>query len=229
MPATSRRQLATFAALAAALPLAACGGDKDEKEVGAVEDLMREHGVLRRALLVYAQTAPLLRQAPDRVDGAALNKTAKLFKDFGEDYHERKLEEAHIFPAIRKTPAGGMVDTLIAQHQRGRDITQYILQATASGRVGSGDAEPLARAFESFALMYENHASREDTIIFPAWKNALSGKQLHEMGEKFEDIEKAQFGGDGYDDAVKQIAAVEQSLGFADLARFTAPPPHQAT
>lgn len=225
MTQTTRRHLATFAALAAAAPLAACGGGEDEKEVGAVEDLMREHGVLRRALLVYAQSAPLLRQTPDRVDGAALNKAAKLFKDFGEDYHERKLEETHIFPAVRKTSAGGMVDTLIAQHQRGRDITQYILRVTASGRVGSGDAEPLARAFESFALMYENHAAREDTVIFPAWKGALSEDQLHELGEKFEDIEKAQFGGDGFDEAVKQIAAVEEALGFADLSRFTAPPP----
>jgi hypothetical protein len=28
-----------------------------EKEVGAVEDLMREHGVLRRALLVHRESA----------------------------------------------------------------------------------------------------------------------------------------------------------------------------
>jgi len=28
-----------------------------------------------------------------------------LFRSFGEDYHEKKLEEAHIFPTIKK--AGG--------------------------------------------------------------------------------------------------------------------------
>jgi len=31
-------------------------GKGQEKEVGAVEDLMREHGVLRRALLVYSES-----------------------------------------------------------------------------------------------------------------------------------------------------------------------------
>ena len=45
------------------------------------------------------------------------------------------------------------------------------------------------------------------------------------MGETFEDIEHRQFGQDGFEEAVKQIAAVEEALGFADLAQFTAPRP----
>src|ERR1700756_6023442 len=73
-----------------------------EKEVGAVEDLMREHGVLRRALLVYIESVPQLRANPAALDAGAIAQTAKLFRNFGEDYHERMLEEAHIFPALRK-------------------------------------------------------------------------------------------------------------------------------
>ena len=42
--------------------------EKDEKEVGAVEDLMREHGVIRRALLVYRKMASKLRAAPASLD-----------------------------------------------------------------------------------------------------------------------------------------------------------------
>jgi hypothetical protein len=36
------------------------------------------------------------------------------------------------------------------------------------------------------------------------------------------------FGKDGFDDAVEKIAAIEQSLGLADLSQFTAPPPPKA-
>jgi hypothetical protein len=36
-------------------------GKGQGKEVGAVEDLMREHGVLRRALLVYSESVPKIR------------------------------------------------------------------------------------------------------------------------------------------------------------------------
>jgi hemerythrin-like domain-containing protein len=202
----------------------------EEKEVGAVEDLMREHGVLRRALLVYAETAAILRANPGGIDAGALAQTAKLFRSFGEDYHEKKLEEAHIFPALRKAggPAAGYVDVLIAQHNRGREITDYILAIAGRGAIGTGDAEPLARVFETFVLMYQNHTAREDTLVFPAWKDALSEQQLHEMGDEFEDIERQQFGKDGFEDAVKQIGQIEQALGFADLAQFTAPPPPKA-
>jgi hemerythrin-like domain-containing protein len=198
-----------------------------EKEVGAVEDLMREHGVLRRALLVYRECATKLRSNPGAVDPGAIVDTARLFRSFGEDYHERKLEEAHIFPAVRKAggPGAAYVDVLIAQHRRGREITDYILAVAGKGAIGTAETEPLARVFDGMDLMYENHAAREDTIVFPAWKAALSGHQLEEMGDLFEDIERAQFGHDGFEHAVARIGRIEATLGFADLAQFTAPPP----
>src|SRR5262245_16099098 len=74
-------------------------------EVTAPEDLMREHGVLRRALLVYTAAVDRLRGGPAAVAPEALRKTAELFRTFGEDYHEKKLEEAYIFPAVKR--AGG--------------------------------------------------------------------------------------------------------------------------
>jgi hemerythrin-like domain-containing protein len=198
-----------------------------EKKIGAVEDLMREHGVLRRVLLVYRQTAVKLR-AGAKVDPKQIRHAAQLFRDFGENYHERMLEQAYVFPTLRKaeSPAAALVPTLVAQHDRGRDITDYIRNVTHKNAIG--DVEAFARALETLDAMYENHAAREDTIIFPAWREALSEKQLREMGETFEDIEHRQFGKDGFDDAVKHIAAVEEALGFADLAQFTAPPPPRA-
>jgi hemerythrin-like domain-containing protein len=201
-------------------------GDQAE-EVTATEDLMREHGVLRRALLVYAETIPRLRANPSSLAPDALLKTARLFRSFGEDYHEKKLEETYIFPAVTKAggAAAALPDILIAQHTRGREITDYVIASTQGAKLGATNVEPLARALETFVRMYQHHAAREDTIIFPAWKASLSAEQLDEMGEKFEDIEHQQFGEDGYEDAVKQIGEIEGSLGLADLAQFTAPPP----
>ena len=234
----TRRQLLALAGtgfLAATSLGAALGAEKgkkpgEEKEVSAVEDLMREHGVLRRCLCVYSEAAPNLRNSAGAVVPDALVRTAKLFRSFGEDYHERKLEEAYIFPQVKK--AGGsaapLTDILKAQHDRGREITAYVIDVAGKGSIGTGAAEPLARALETFVLMYRNHAAREDTIVFQAWKEALSERQLHEMGDKFEDIERETFGHDGFDDAVKQIGAIEQSLGLTDLAKFTAPAPPKA-
>src|ERR1700674_1687409 len=131
-------------------------GKGQEKEVGAVEDLMREHGVLRRALLVYSESVPKIRANLGGIPAEALMRTAKLFRSFGEDYPERKLEEASIFPAIKKAggPAAGYADVLKAQHDRGREVTEYILAVAGKGTIGSGDAEPLARALAGFVLLY---------------------------------------------------------------------------
>jgi hemerythrin-like domain-containing protein len=190
---------------------------------------MREHSVLRRALLVYIECVPKIRANPASISVEALARMAKLSRAFGEDYHERRLEEPFIFPAVKKAggAAAGYIDVLKAQHGRGREVTDYILSVTGKGSL-SGDSEPLAGALESFVLMYQNHTAREDTIVFPAWKAVLSTRQLQEMGDRFEDIERQQFGRDGYEDAVAQIGQIEQILGLADLAQFTAPPPHKA-
>src|SRR5881227_3469403 len=83
----------------------------------------------------------------------------------------------------------------------------------------------LWKVFETFVLMYQNHAAREDTIIFPAWKKNFSDKQLDEISDQFEDIEHKMFGKDGFEDAEKKISSIEEALGFADLAQFTPPAP----
>jgi hemerythrin-like domain-containing protein len=88
--------------------------------------------------------------------------------------------------------------------------------------------QPLATSLQAFVLMYEHHTAREDTIVFTAWKNALSEKALDEMGEQFEDIEHREFGKNGFEDALKTIAGVEEMLSIADISLFTAAAPPQA-
>jgi hemerythrin-like domain-containing protein len=188
---------------------------------------MREHGVLRRALLVFLEVVPKLRQNVAGVDAAALQQTAKLFRTFGEDYHERMLEEQHIFPLIRKQgpELKRYADILVEQHNRGREVTDYVLAVTNGPRISVAHVEPLAKVLETFVLMYQNHAAREDTIVFPAWKKNFTNKQLDEISDQFEDIEHKMFGKDGFEDAEKKIGKIEGDLGFADLAQFTPPAP----
>src|ERR1700757_3849772 len=116
--------------LAAGLALSGCargkeGGEKGGEDVSATEDLMREHGVLRRILIIYRETASWLGQGRTDFDAVALGQAADLFRAFGEDYHERALEEQHIFPVLQKAggAGGALVATLLAQHNRGREIT----------------------------------------------------------------------------------------------------------
>jgi hemerythrin-like domain-containing protein len=224
---TRRQFIAGISLLSAGVYLGGCSEKKEAKEVTAVEDLMREHGVLRRALFVYSEAAARIRGNPSSVPPDALQKTAKLFRAFGEDYHEKRLEEAYIFPAVRK--AGGEAarypDILVAQHQRGREITDYIIAMTREVKSETGHAASLASALDSFVRMYRPHAAREDTVVFPAWMRVLSTGQFEEMNDKFEDIEREMFGKDGFENAVRQMGDIEVRLGLGNLAQFTAPRP----
>ena len=244
MDKTRRQLLASISVAGAGVLLNACrntqtrsgGATNDEKgpatgeaepiEVTATEDLMREHGILRRALLVYRAAANRLRQdSPMPLD--VLEKAANLFRVFGEDYHEKKLEEVFIFPALKKTPgvAAAYVDVLLAQHARGREITDYLLSISQADRIASNNLAPLVMALESFARMYDHHAAIEDTVVFPAWKAAVGANELDALGEKFEEIEHEQFGSDGFESALKRMEEIEESLGLSNLDMFTAPAP----
>jgi hemerythrin-like domain-containing protein len=201
--------------------------EKAGKEVEAAEDLMREHGVLRRALLVYSEAASRIVVVGNGVPLAVLGDTAALFRSFGEEYHERALEEKHVFPPLiaKGGPLATVAKTLTAQHQRGREITDYISAVAKKGRVGAAEAAPFASTLAAFVRMYEHHAAIEDTIIFPAWKAAISEAQYDELSEQFEDLEHRMFGKDGFEDALERIAKIEQSFGLSDLAALTAQPP----
>jgi hemerythrin-like domain-containing protein len=232
MQTADRRRLlkyvaTTFGAVAAAPMLTACGKEVDAKEVLAVEDMMREHGLLRRALLVYAEAASRLHAGQGDVPADQLAKTADIFRQFGEEYHERKLEEAHVFPAVEKSGSSvaGLPAVLKAQHDRGREITDYITAVTRSGRISPADAAPLATTLDTFVRMYQHHAAIEDTLIFPAWKKTMSSKEYDHMSDQFEDLETKMFGKDGFENYVAQIGVVEQSFGIADLSQLTPPTP----
>ncbi|MEO8797820.1 MAG: hemerythrin domain-containing protein [Polyangiaceae bacterium] len=230
MERTSTRRLFLTATVATATLVACHDDDKKEKDedVSAIEDLMREHGVIRRVMVVYREAALRLRSNPASVPSEALLSSAKLMRTFAEEYHEKELEEAHIFPAVKKAggAAANEIDTLIAQHQRGREITDYLLSISQKPIAASGASE-LANVLEGFARMYEEHTAREDTIVFQAWKRALPPRELTLMANLFEDIEHKTFGKDGFDDVVNQITAIEKTFGL-DPTAFTAPPPPKA-
>lgn len=219
--------VATGGVLAAGLALAGCGGKTAKPvgvEVSADEGLMRGHAVLRRILVVYRETAGWLAAGRTDFDAGALGQASDLFRAFGEDYLERQLQEQHVFPQLQKTggPSAGMVPVLLAQHNRGREITALVRVRCEAGKIAAADAGGLARALQDFARMYEAHAAIEDTVVFPAWRQSLTDQEREAVAKQFQQIERSHFDGDAFGLVAGQVAQIEQKLGLADLARFTA-------
>lgn len=191
-----------------------------EEDVSTNEDLMREHGILKRVLFAYDEIIRRIRAGQD-FPPQTVTDGATIIRKFIEEYHE-KLEEDHLFPRFRK--AGKLVDlvtVLLAQHQAGRRVTERIL-ATASGSLKSADdRNRLAHDLEAFNRMYSPHEAREDTVLFPALHKIVSKHEYDALGEQFEKIERQTFGGDGFDIYVDKVADLEKRLGIHDLAKFT--------
>src|SRR5438132_397009 len=130
---------------------------KEEEEVSAPEDLMREHGVLNRILLIYEQGLKRLR-AKEEVPPEVFSKPANLVRKFVEDYHE-KLEEKFIFPEFEKQKKMiDLIKVLRDQHQAGRRVTDVILRAATPDRFTKEDAQrELVTACRAFIRMYRPH------------------------------------------------------------------------
>jgi hemerythrin-like domain-containing protein len=195
--------------------------DEPEIEISAPEDLMREHGVLDRILLIYEEGVRRLQAGTD-LPPAVVQQSATLVRQFVEEYHEH-LEEAFIFPRFEQAKTLlDVVAVLRQQHQAGRVLTDAILAHATAERLRSEAArQTLARSCEVFVRMYRPHAAREDTVLFPALYTVMGAAQVKDLGEQFEKEEHRRFGEHGFDRAVEQVAAIEKQLGIYDLAAFT--------
>lgn len=193
----------------------------EEEEIAPPEDLMREHGVLKRVLLVYEEAIRRIDAKQD-LPPQAVHEGATIIRTFIEDYHE-KLEEDYLFPRFeRARRLTELTKVLRAQHQAGRSVTEQITQlATARALKDASSASKLKDLMRQFVRMYEPHEAREDTVLFPALRSVVSKQEFGALGEDFEKKEHQLFGEDGFEKIVDRVASIEKTLGVYDLAQFT--------
>lgn len=193
-----------------------------EEEVTPAEDLMREHGVLKRILLVYGEAVRRL-DATEDLPPKPVAEAAGIIRSFIEDYHG-KLEEDYLFPRFKKAnKLVDLVDILLQQHRAGRRLTDITLRlATAQAMKMSDDRRALSESMRLFIRMFNPHEAREDTVLFPAFRGIVSAHEYSALGEDFERREHELFGKDGFEEIVGRVAAIEKSMGIYDLAQFTA-------
>ena len=193
------------------------------QEVSPPEDLMQEHGLLNRVMLIYDTCrAQLLNKLPFQKE--ALFNAATIIRTFVEDYHE-KQEENYLFPRFEKAnQLTELVQVLRQQHQAGRVVTDKIIQLTKTQTFSENEIQRLIELITAFNAMYRPHESREDTVLFPAFRKIVSPHEYDSLGEEFEENEHKLFGQDGFETMVEKVAVIEKSLGIYDLSQFTPKP-----
>jgi len=185
------------------------------------EDLMQEHALLSRVLLIYEETARRM-EGGQSADPDILRQAARTIQRFIEQYHE-KLEETHVFPRFAEpNPLSGLVATLLQQHKAGRALTERILEyADAVSRGEGAERRQLLDDIRAFIRMYRPHAAREGSVLFPAFRGLLPAEEFLKLGDAFETKEHEVLGPEGFEGQVVRVAELEKRLGIGDLAQFT--------
>lgn len=191
---TRRRVLETSALVASGAVLAGCDAGpaapagpspgQTGATASATEDLMGEHGLLQRVLLVYDAVTGRLET------GEQLHGLVRIVQRL--IHHHERLEEVEVFPRVgRAGQLGETISVLTLQHQRGAQVTDHILDATSRSSLTGRAREQLATAMSQFTRMYRPHEAREDTEVFPALRQALSAGKFAELSERFTQTEPA--------------------------------------
>lgn len=193
---------------------------ENEEQIPLTEDLMREHGILNRILLIYEEL--IKRFENGEMQLKALDQAATIIKDFIENYHE-KLEEDFLFPVFEKKKVQvKLIKTLRLQHSKGRDITAKLKTiAHDQTTVDKKTCRLVISLLKKFIKMYRPHEAREDTVLFPQVRSLMSETEFKALGEKFEDLEHELFGEEGFFTTVKKVESIEKSLNIYDLEKFT--------
>src|SRR5213083_3771055 len=178
---------------------------------------MREHGVLKRILLIYGEAIRRIDSKED-LPPEPLADSAKIIREFVEDYHE-KLEENFLFPRFKEAnKLVDLVDVLLQQHEAGRRLTDVTMHlATNQALKNLDDRRKLADSLRQFIRMYNPHEAREDTILFPEFRKIVSKNEYDSLAEDFEKKEHELFGEDGFERMVDKVTGIEKKLGIYDL------------
>jgi len=220
---TRRKFLVRSGMLLAAAGLSACSREpeKETKPIPATEDLMREHGVMRRIMLVYDDLVRRLTQG-EEVPLQALTEANYIVRTYMQDHHEIN-EQFQVFN--RFSQAGKMVElvaTLYQQHLAGRKLLDKIkILSTEETLKNPSERSKMAESLTTLNQLYRHHAAWEDTVLFPAFRPVISPQDFAALSETFAKQEQKLFGREGYEKIVGQVADLEKMLGIHDLQHYT--------
>lgn len=199
---------------------AARPGNDSPPDAAPTEELMRQHGVVHRLLLVYDEVATRLGRRRD-VPSVVLNANA-LMDEFIENFHE-ELEEALIFPRFESAGRHtGLVQVLRRQHRQGRALAQraYYL-AGKDDALEDPTRRRIIRTCRGYARMYRAHAAYEDCVLLPAFRDVVSREQFRKTAAAFRQQEREKLGEQGIEATLKELSEIEGALGLGELADYT--------
>lgn len=188
-------------------------------EITPNEDLMREHGILHRLLLIYENLLYRINYKI-KINYKLFLVTAIIMHNFIELYHE-KTEEKYIFPVlIKHNIHKELINELILQHKISNKITKKIINILYDEK--NINVKLLYKYISNFIYMYKYHSTREDTIVFQEFRKLLSDIKYQEISNLIENEEKLISNNQyTFNKVLKYVIIIEKHLDINDLSNIT--------
>lgn len=182
-----------------------------QSHVSVGEEIMREHGVLERIMLIYEQI--MERLIDDDFQHKILGRAARLVDEFIHDYHE-EMEERRVFPVFVKDGKHiELVKRLRAQHDTAQAITQELLGMSKLIELeNTSTANRLIDLIDGFTGIYRPHSAWEATVLMPELQEMIGDEAYMAMGDEFQAEAQDLFGEDAFHQILGRVEQMEQEL-----------------
>lgn len=221
-PLSRRKFIALAGSAGAGIIAAGCSSsDKIKEEGTAIELLDRQHGLLHRSVSILEEVRGGMDARMD-LPPEIIQGTVEVIRRFLVDFHQ-KVEDKHLFPAFEAAKKmGGLIGVLREQHEAGTQLVEVLRQLAAG--FSAKDLEKrrtMASGIHKLSRMYRAHADREDTVLFPVFRQVVTPKAYDLVNAEVRKAEIQAGGMSAYEEAVQKLSGYENMLGIGDLSAFT--------
>ena len=153
----------------------------------ALRMIRDEHRTLTsviRSLQLLVHDAVMTAAAPDFELFTVILDYIEMFPD---RFHHPK-EDEHLFARVRQrsATAGGVLETLEAEHRRGAELTRSLRHLLARWRLrGAEAAKVFAGAVDEYADFHWEHVRKEEDVVMPIAERVLTDDDWRAIADAF--------------------------------------------
>ena len=157
----------------------------------AIDSLEQEHRTIEKIVRVIGVLADELEENRN-IDTDTLRDLCQFLRIYGNQCHHGK-EESYLFPMLEShgvPEAGCPLGALRHEHERSRDLTQELSQASAEYAANpNAGRSALSEVFRKIVQFYPAHIWKEEYLLFPLAKKVLSVQDDERLLKEFTSVE----------------------------------------
>jgi hemerythrin-like domain-containing protein len=158
--------------------------------------LMEEHRVIEKVIGVMKRIVEEINAGfkPAAVD---LKMSLDFIKVFADKCHHGKEEDV-LFPILeaRGIPrVGGPIEVMLVEHEQGRGFVRSMAEALHTIEMGDDSGYGVfAENASAYVKLLSDHIFKEDNILYPMGRSALSREDIGMLSDRFEEVESERLG-----------------------------------